>query len=54
MTGGAGIPEGVDAGGDAACWLGLLCPDCGAVREPATAAECWRCGAALPRDRDSP
>jgi hypothetical protein len=22
---------GVDEGGDAACWLHLVCPDCGAI-----------------------
>ncbi|MEA3056373.1 MAG: uncharacterized protein QOD30_1805 [Actinomycetota bacterium] len=32
-----------DAGGDPACWLHELCPDCGAVPD-APAARCWRCG----------
>ena len=34
--------------GDAACWSGLLCPECGAVHEGDRArdpsAPCWRCG----------
>jgi hypothetical protein len=29
-------------GGDAACWLGLVCSDCGALHD--RAAECRRCG----------
>lgn len=32
-----------DAGGDPACWLHELCPECGAVPDvPST--RCWRCG----------
>lgn len=35
--------------GEAACWIGLLCPDCGAVPEGEGAKDpsvpCWRCGA---------
>lgn len=35
--------------GEAACWIGLLCPECGAVPEGEGAkgpgAPCWRCGA---------
>ena len=34
--------------GDDACWLGQLCPECGAVPEGAGAQDatvpCWRCG----------
>ena len=32
-----------DAGGDPACWLHELCPECGAVPDE-PAARCWRCG----------
>jgi uncharacterized protein YqeY len=32
-----------DAGGDPACWLHELCPECGAVPD-AAAPRCWRCG----------
>lgn len=32
--------------GDAACWLGQLCPECGAMNEGPIVAVCWRCGAA--------
>ena len=35
-----------DAGGDAACWLHELCPECGAVPD-APATRCWRCGRTL-------
>jgi uncharacterized OB-fold protein len=31
-------------GGDAACWLSEVCPDCGALNETPT-GPCWRCGA---------
>jgi hypothetical protein len=31
------------AGGDPACWLSLVCPECGAVLESRT-GPCWRCG----------
>ena len=35
--------DDADLGGDAACWLHELCPECGAVPdEPST--RCWRCG----------
>ncbi|GGA55350.1 hypothetical protein GCM10011490_01530 [Pseudoclavibacter endophyticus] len=36
-----------DGGGDAACWLGLVCPGCGAMRETGRDSDgeaCWRCG----------
>jgi hypothetical protein len=32
-----------DEGGDAACWLAQLCPECGAVLEDRS-GPCWRCG----------
>ena len=39
-------------GGDAVCWLALVCPECGAMptEEPADGSpdRCWRCGAPLP------
>lgn len=34
----------VPDGGDAACWLSEVCPDCGALNEDPT-GPCWRCGA---------
>jgi hypothetical protein len=44
-----------DEGGDAVCWLGALCPECGAMpsEEPSAGSDrCWRCGAQLePRER---
>jgi hypothetical protein len=39
-----------DEGGDPVCWLGALCPECGAM--PGEDADrCWRCGAERPADR---
>jgi hypothetical protein len=35
---------------DTACWLHLLCPECGAMPTPEVPDRCWRCG--TPR-RDS-
>jgi uncharacterized protein YqeY len=32
-----------DVGGEPACWLHELCPECGAVPD-APAPRCWRCG----------
>ncbi|MGO1285971.1 MAG: hypothetical protein ACTHUU_12725 [Brachybacterium sp.] len=40
--------EREDPAGEAACWIGLLCPGCGAVPEGEGAKDpsvpCWRCG----------
>jgi hypothetical protein len=36
-------PPSVPDGGDAACWLSEVCPDCGALNESPT-GPCWRCG----------
>jgi hypothetical protein len=30
-------------GGDSACWLSRVCPECGALIDD-LAAPCWRCG----------
>jgi len=43
--------------GDDACWLGKLCPECGAMptEDPEAAADrCWRCGEPYPERRDGP
>ncbi|MCA0252553.1 MAG: hypothetical protein LCH76_09755 [Actinobacteria bacterium] len=32
------------AGGDPACWLANVCPDCGAFNESAPGTPCWNCG----------
>ncbi|MGP9682412.1 MULTISPECIES: hypothetical protein [unclassified Brachybacterium] len=43
-----------DAAGEAVCWIGLLCPECGAMPEGDGARDpsvpCWRCGAVRPTD----
>ena len=46
-----GYDEG--EGGDAACWLGALCPECGAMPSEGT-DRCWRCGAQLAGRRREP
>ena len=40
-------PEEPEEGGEPACWLHRLCPECDAVQDEARPARCWRCGAAL-------
>ncbi|MHA6630631.1 hypothetical protein ACU61A_34780 [Pseudonocardia sichuanensis] len=37
-------------GGDPVCWLGALCPECGAMPSEGT-DRCWRCGAERPDER---
>ncbi|MGO1978681.1 hypothetical protein [Brachybacterium tyrofermentans] len=43
-----------DSAGEAVCWIGLLCPECGAMPEGEGARDprvpCWRCGAVRPTD----
>lgn len=43
-----------DPAGEAVCWIGLLCPECGAMPEGEGARDprvpCWRCGAVRPTD----
>ncbi|WP_370124527.1 hypothetical protein [Streptacidiphilus sp. MAP12-33] len=34
-------------GGESACWLHRLCPECDAVQDVEHPEHCWRCGAAL-------
>ncbi|WP_298040737.1 hypothetical protein [uncultured Microbacterium sp.] len=34
-----------DMGGDSACWLSKVCPECGAMLDHCGAL-CWRCGTA--------
>jgi hypothetical protein len=56
-TGRARLPGMEDAPeGEAACWLGMLCPECGAVPEGEGARDprvpCWRCGAVREADTD--
>jgi len=53
LPGVEGVPEG-----EAACWLGVLCPECGAMPEGEGARDprvpCWRCGAVRETDPDGP
>jgi rubrerythrin len=39
-----------EEGGDPACWLDQVCPECGHLTENAT--KCPHCGTALPQDDD--
>jgi hypothetical protein len=39
--------EPAEEGGEPACWLHRLCPECDAVQDDERPARCWRCGAAL-------
>jgi uncharacterized OB-fold protein len=41
-----------DEGGDAVCWLGALCPECGAMPS-GESNRCWRCGAERPDEERS-
>lgn len=45
-----------DRGGEAACWLDRVCPECGALNDDAQATrqDCWRCGwrPSTPEDPD--
>ncbi len=50
MTGGGAVGEGSartmdddDLGGDSACWLAKVCPECGALLDDIS-QPCWRCG----------
>ncbi|MDN5600557.1 MAG: hypothetical protein L0J57_04160 [Brachybacterium sp.] len=48
------MDEASDPAGEDVCWLGLLCPDCGAMPEGEGARDprvpCWRCGAVRAQD----
>ncbi|RAG82531.1 hypothetical protein DN069_27170 [Streptacidiphilus pinicola] len=39
--------EEPEEGGEPACWLHRLCPECDAVQDEARPTRCWRCGATL-------
>ena len=45
-----GTPEPVDEGGDPACWLGRVCPDCGRLAGEDPPTHCPGCGAELRPD----
>jgi hypothetical protein len=38
-----GDAELIEQGGDAACWLGRVCDNCGALVEGSRGVPCWRC-----------
>lgn len=48
------MDEETEAAGDAVCWLGLLCPECGAMPQGEGPGDperpCWRCGALPPQE----
>ena len=39
--------EPLDEGGDPACWLNRVCPECGLFLEDRLAQACPRCGSAV-------
>jgi rubrerythrin len=43
-------PVYVTEGGDPACWVGQVCPECGRFSEQANPVTCPNCGAAFPDD----
>jgi hypothetical protein len=40
-----------DEGGDPACWLPRICPECGRVADQDPPVMCAHCGAQIPDDR---
>lgn len=42
--------DAAEDGGDPACWLAFLCPECGRITEQDVAVRCEYCGAELPVD----
>lgn len=40
----------LDEGGDPACWLGQVCPECGKFTEQVAPKKCPHCGAELPTE----
>ncbi|MGA9310163.1 MAG: hypothetical protein WBV74_07305 [Pseudonocardiaceae bacterium] len=38
----------VDEGGDPACWLPRVCPECGLLADQDPPVMCTRCGAEIP------
>jgi rubrerythrin len=51
VTGASDEPDRpADEGGDPACWLGQVCPECGRILERPIPRTCPHCGTALPTD----
>lgn len=52
------MDEETETAGESVCWLGLLCPECGAMPEENGAQgpgePCWRCGAVPADDSAGP
>ncbi|MGZ4607726.1 MAG: hypothetical protein ACXVXV_16470 [Blastococcus sp.] len=42
------VPD--DEGGDPACWLHRVCPECGRLADEEPPTRCPACGAAVPGD----
>jgi hypothetical protein len=40
----------VDEGGDPACWLRRVCPDCGRLADDDPPVRCAGCGAEIPAE----
>lgn len=51
----AAAADAAEYGGDAVCWLGRVCPECGAMNEGApdgATRPCWHCGA-IPTEQET-
>jgi len=48
MNAGGDSTDNGDEGGDPACWLGRVCPECGRFADEPPPTTCVRCGTELP------
>lgn len=52
------LPPDPPSAGEDVCWLGMLCPQCGAMPEGEGALDpsvpCWRCGAVRVEEEAAP
>jgi rubrerythrin len=49
-TGQTGGVERVEEGGEAACWLNRVCPECGRMADEDPPTHCPGCGTELPAE----
>ena len=47
-------PPDHELGGDPACWLNRVCPECGLFLDDPAVARCPRCDASIPHDEPEP
>ena len=51
VPGGQVTTPRTDEGGDAACWLPRVCPECGLLADQDPPVMCTHCGAQIPDDK---